>query len=305
MKVSVIIPVFNAAPFLDKCIQSALDQPQTGEVILIDDRSTDESLVIYKKWERVDSRVKVFVNEGTKGAGAARNVGLCHANCAYIAFLDADDYYLEGRFDVTSELFSKFADAECVSESVKIRINHTERVKTLTGDLFDGQIIGCKDSFSKISLDSFLLKNNFLITGITIKNRSFVKVGNFDVSLIQTQDTDLLIRILNSCIVYSGEYTKPVVAYFIHETNRIHNFYDAAYYRRKLMKKHILSYKAANYSIKTIMSLFFKYIEYEYLLMAVKPKLQKKIVKMVLLPIFFIRLFSKNDYPYNPNQKIH
>ncbi|MBK8348620.1 MAG: glycosyltransferase family 2 protein [Saprospiraceae bacterium] len=86
MNISVIIPVFNASCFLDKSIGSALSQSETAEVILIDDRSDDGSLDICKRWESNDSRVRVFVNEGIKGAGAARNVGLSNASCEFIAF---------------------------------------------------------------------------------------------------------------------------------------------------------------------------------------------------------------------------
>jgi len=110
MKVSVIIPVYNAAPFLDKSIQSALDQRQTGEVILIDDRSTDRSWEKCEAWVKKDKRVKLFKNEGIKGAGAARNVGLRNATCEYIAFLDADDYYLEERFHQDQLLFEEHQD---------------------------------------------------------------------------------------------------------------------------------------------------------------------------------------------------
>lgn len=86
--VSIIIPVYNAAAYLEECIHSAIDQtwPAT-EIIIIDDGSTDQSLNIASSYT---DRIKVFT-QPNKGASAARNRGLQEATGDYIQFLDADD----------------------------------------------------------------------------------------------------------------------------------------------------------------------------------------------------------------------
>ena len=87
--VSVIIPAFNAGRFLHQTLQSAIDQSWTNlEVLLVDDRSTDDTRRIAEKFD--DSRIRILAGQG-QGAGAARNVGLQHASGRFIQFLDADD----------------------------------------------------------------------------------------------------------------------------------------------------------------------------------------------------------------------
>jgi len=92
-KVSVIVPVYNTAPYLHQCIDSIVNQTLKDiEIILVDDCSTDESLAILKEYEAHDHRVKVLSQEN-KGAGAARNAGLHIAKGKYLLFLDSDDYF--------------------------------------------------------------------------------------------------------------------------------------------------------------------------------------------------------------------
>lgn len=90
-KISVIIPVYNSAPYIEQCVQSLIGQTyQNWEAMLIDDGSTDHSLELCEKLGRTDSRIKVYHQEN-KGASAARNYGLDIAEGEYVAFLDSDD----------------------------------------------------------------------------------------------------------------------------------------------------------------------------------------------------------------------
>ena len=80
------------APYLDKCIQSLLDQTyQTIQVILVDDGSTDDSLSICRRYQKQDQRVELVV-QPNGGLAIARNTGLDHVAGEYIMFVDADDY---------------------------------------------------------------------------------------------------------------------------------------------------------------------------------------------------------------------
>jgi len=291
MKVTIIIPVFNAAPFLDKGIQSALDQKQTGEVLLIDDRSTDNSLEICKKWEKMDNRVKVFVNEGTKGAGAARNIGLLQATCAFIAFLDADDYYLDGRFDETEKIFNSISDAEAVAESVLVQHKGIiGQSKVLDIVYNDGDIIGVKEQKFKIDLNHFLFKECFYITGLTIKKNVIGFVGPFDQKLIQTQDTDFIYNLLLNARVYTGDFKKPVVVQFRHKNNITNNTHQAIYYRRMLAKKRFIFFIKDNFNFKIAFYFFKKIIEYDYLMLYNEDRPYKKIFKIFLLPFSILRI---------------
>jgi glycosyltransferase EpsJ len=90
-KVSVIIPVYNAAPYLDRCISGLLSQTESDcEFIFVNDGSTDESLKILSAAADSDPRV-VLIDQPNGGVSAARNAGLDAATSDYIAFADADD----------------------------------------------------------------------------------------------------------------------------------------------------------------------------------------------------------------------
>ena len=100
IKVSVIIPVYNAGKYLCKTIDSVLKQSfKDFEIICINDKSPDNSLEILTEFSKKDGRIKIINNEKNLGAALARNVGIDAAQGEYIYFLDADDYidekYLE------------------------------------------------------------------------------------------------------------------------------------------------------------------------------------------------------------------
>lgn len=91
--VSVIIPVYNVAPYLRQCLDSVINQTlEDIEIICIDDGSSDGSLHILNEYAANDNRIIVLKQENL-GAGAARNKGLKIAKGRYLSFLDADDFF--------------------------------------------------------------------------------------------------------------------------------------------------------------------------------------------------------------------
>lgn len=91
IKVSIIVPVYNAEEFLGESLTCLLQQTMEDfEILCIDDGSTDTSLEILKHYASLDKRIHIFSQEN-KGAGAARNYGLKHAKGRYCFFFDADD----------------------------------------------------------------------------------------------------------------------------------------------------------------------------------------------------------------------
>ena len=91
--ISVIVPVYNTAAYLDECIQSVVSQTyQDLEILLIDDCSTDGSSQKLDQWGAKDERIRVVHKEKNSGVSASRNIGLKMARGEYIAFVDSDDY---------------------------------------------------------------------------------------------------------------------------------------------------------------------------------------------------------------------
>ena len=94
IKVSVIIPVYNAEHYLPMALDSILKQTLTDiEVICVDDGSTDHSLQILEKYQEMDRRI-IILKQKNSYAGVARNYGMSVAKGKYLAFLDSDDYFV-------------------------------------------------------------------------------------------------------------------------------------------------------------------------------------------------------------------
>lgn len=92
LKLSLIIPVYNVAPYLDECVASACAQTYRNmEIILVDDGATDGSGAICDAWRARDSRIRV-IHQENGGVSAARNAGLDVCTGQIISFADADDW---------------------------------------------------------------------------------------------------------------------------------------------------------------------------------------------------------------------
>lgn len=111
--ISVIVPVFNSRPFLDRCLASILNQTFTDfEAILVDDASSDRSDQVVEQFSRNDARIRLVRHRTNLGPGGARNTGISKARASYLTFIDSDDFvdpnFLEllfnaadkGRFDI-------------------------------------------------------------------------------------------------------------------------------------------------------------------------------------------------------------
>ncbi len=110
-KVSVIVPVYNVENYIEKCLESLVNQTLDDiEIVVVNDGSTDNSEKIIKKYiERNNSKIKYVVKENG-GLSDARNYGMMFATGDYIAFLDSDDYV-----DVTTyeKMYKKAIEEDC------------------------------------------------------------------------------------------------------------------------------------------------------------------------------------------------
>ena len=162
-KVSVIMPVYNAERFLRYSIDSVLSQTYVDfELILVNDCSKDNSLMIMREYEQKDSRVKVFSNEQNRGVSYTRNFGVENASGEYIAFLDSDDMWTSDKLQKQFELIDKYPDTDiCFSGSafVDTEGNKSDYVfsvpeKVTYKELLKQNVISCS---------SVLIKKEWLI----------------------------------------------------------------------------------------------------------------------------------------------
>lgn len=115
MDLSIIIPVYNAAPLLNRCLDSIFNQTTqyTYEVILVDDGSTDNSIEIIKS--RKEKNINLYQQKNS-GPSVARNKGIELAKGEFITFLDADDYWNNGYIEQTVSFLLN--NNECIAVTV-------------------------------------------------------------------------------------------------------------------------------------------------------------------------------------------
>ena len=139
VKVSVIIPAYNAEKYIRECLDPLLVRDEVHmEVICVDDGSTDNTLAILKEYEERDSRVRV-ISQPNAGAGAARNNGMKYASGEYLSFLDADDIYdpemlrtaYENAYTENADVVVYGSDQYIESEDVFKEANYTIRSELL------------------------------------------------------------------------------------------------------------------------------------------------------------------------------
>lgn len=93
-KISVIVPVYNVEPYLERSLNSAINQTfKDIEIICVDDKSTDNSLSILENYAKKDNRIKVLKHNKNLGVSCTRNTALQVAKADYLMFLDPDDWY--------------------------------------------------------------------------------------------------------------------------------------------------------------------------------------------------------------------
>jgi glycosyltransferase involved in cell wall biosynthesis len=93
IKISIIVPVYNAEKYLDTCLSNLISQTlEDIQIILVNDASTDNSEQIIAKYKEKCSHKITYIKKANGGAGDARNIGIQHATGTYIGFADADDY---------------------------------------------------------------------------------------------------------------------------------------------------------------------------------------------------------------------
>ena len=136
-KVSIIVPVYNGAEFLEETIASVRNQTwQNWELLLVDDCSKDQSYEIMKRLAAEDERIVPLWQEQNGGAARARNRGVMEASGRYIAFLDADDLWMPDKLTHEMEFMDKteagfvfsgyeFADEKGIGLGKVVRVPET------------------------------------------------------------------------------------------------------------------------------------------------------------------------------------
>ncbi|MCD7945954.1 MAG: glycosyltransferase [Clostridiales bacterium] len=228
--VSVVIPVYNAAPYLDETLRSIANQTlEEIEIICINDGSTDESLEILERWAAKDIRFEIL-SQPNSGQGYARNVGVSHAKGKYLYFMDSDDILeqnaLEQLVAVAEEkkldaLFfdgSTFYDNEELAESFS-RYQSTYMRSCAYDDVYDGPTLlrkFCEEGKCAVSPCLQILRADFIrennirfLPGVIYEDNPFT----FEVMLKAKRTSHLRYAYFSRRIREGSTVTKTVTFY--------------------------------------------------------------------------------------------
>jgi len=223
MHVSVIIPVYNAEHFLPQAVQSACAQRETGEVILVEDGSSDGSLHVCRQLEERFSHVTVLRHKEDRhqGISASRNLGLRAARCPHIAFLDADDYYLPERFRAARAVLDCDPDIDGVYDAVGIRYENDDARTWYCGQ-GRPEMTTITEAVDPVNLFEAILsgdKGFFHTNGIVVRKELFDRTGLFDPSLPMCEDTAMWIKMAAVGKLVAGCISNPVSIRRVHGEN--------------------------------------------------------------------------------------
>lgn len=190
--VSIIIPVYKVEKYIEKCIQSLLDQTyENFEALVVDDGSPDNSITLAKELVGDDPRF-VFLEKENGGQGSARNLGLDHAKGDYIAFLDSDDSYTADMLKIVVDEFAKEDDIDVLT----FGINYVDEK--------DKILLTESSGASYFNTDKDILLVNKTTTRFfwdkAYKKKVFSQ-HRFSSSIKTFEDVDLIYQVLYKCSI--------------------------------------------------------------------------------------------------------
>lgn len=246
MKISVIIPVYNAEKYISKAVESALQLDEVYEIILVEDQSPDNALQICRELALQHSRIKLFQHpdQGNHGAGASRNLGIEKATGDFIAFLDADDHYLPNRFDSEKKLF-KDPKVEGVFNAIgteylteKGKEEFQSKFKEVSLSTVNYPAEGEEVFKGLLSLTPKVFGTSFHLNSLTVRKTALAAHNiQFNKDLRVHQDTDFIIKLAYHCYLKTGNITEAVAMRGIHDDNRITKIikYSPQYNQRQFL----------------------------------------------------------------------
>lgn len=167
VKVSIIVPVYNVKDYLDKCLNTLVNQTMKDiEIIIVNDGSTDDSGKIIDQFAKKYSKLIKVLNQQNQGLSDARNNGMKLATADYVMFVDSDDYL---NLDAVEKAYNKITTEKAdvvifgnnvVDETGNI-ISSTYPCQMIYNDELEKIIFGNMCAWNKIYKKSLIEKNNF------------------------------------------------------------------------------------------------------------------------------------------------
>lgn len=203
-RVSVIIPAYNAEPYVAECLRSVIAQTlNSWEAIVVDDGSTDNTAAIVREFAARDSRIKYVFQENGK-QGKARNTAIAHARASLLAFLDADDLWEANKLDL--QLQTMEARGADIVYSDGLIFDGQQKDEDISFNVRTGLTTG------RAMLDHLLLHNTVPVASVLMRRSTLDAVGWFEegVEFQACEDYDLWLKAAKSEAVFFGMPDKLV-----------------------------------------------------------------------------------------------
>ncbi len=217
--ISVIVPVYNVEKYLDRCVESIVNQTYKNlEIILVDDGSPDNSGALCDEWAKKDTRIRVFHKENG-GLSDARNAGTDYAEGDFITFVDSDDYILPQYVEcLYNNLIATNSDVSCCD----FKEIYDEGLNTTfenTSESYDIKIISGRDACFKLS--DYSVSVYYVITPCKLYKSNLIKLHKFPKGLLHEDEATtykIFFDSQNICISPQKLY-----AYYQNPTSIMHN----------------------------------------------------------------------------------
>lgn len=234
--ISVIVPVYNAKDYLEKCVDSLLKQTYSNiEIILVDDGSKDGSSELCEKLKKKDNRILV-IHQKNQGVSAARNVGIKASRGDYVGFVDSDDYIEK---DMLSTLYNN-AISSCADISIcgYRAINEKEIKDSEKKDEYNKNIVVSEDIdlFYKMIVKEF---KGFMCNKLF--SRNIIDEMKFDCNIKVCEDLLAIIEVSKSIKKFCYENT-VLYNYIMRESSAIHKKDYSKYYTAVIAYKKIIKF---------------------------------------------------------------
>lgn len=164
INISIILPAYNVEYYIDKCIQSLLNQTLKNiEIILINDSSTDNTLKIMKKFSKLDSRIKI-VSQNNGGVASARNLGVTLSKSKYIDFVGPDDFIELNTYEILFNL-AEILNLDMITYKLNFFLPDNESkptiIKLKKDEIYFGELENYVFNISGLSTNKFYLSSLF------------------------------------------------------------------------------------------------------------------------------------------------
>lgn len=266
IKISIILPIYNVEAYLPQCLDSLCQQSlKEIEIILVDDGSTDDSMMILQDYEKKDHRIRIFQNkiEGP-GAAEARNTGLKQAQGEYVLLLDSDDYFDLSLAEKTYQKAVETGAEIVIFDAVKFDTSSGEMIPTNQflnyGLLPEKDVFSAKEvaeklftitdsvAWNKLYKRSFLQQYSFYFQAVHVIDDAFFTFSVLSLAeKITVLKEDLLFyRVNNPLSQISNRDRDPLTPIKVGsllkqwlEEHGLFSLYEKTYYQRVIMMIHV------------------------------------------------------------------